>query len=259
MSKAKEEFGINCHDGGTFYVCENNATEFIGCCASDPCGNSNGTCADEDLRRATFVKSIGQYVPAQDCHDSQGSDNWYTCASGNSFMGCCSQDPCGRDDCPAGRLVPAKLSSDDVLRHKFLFPDMSSLPNAASSATVSSSSKPDHNSAGLDTGTIAGIVVCAWVGCSLMAIIAMWLLWGKPRQKKQTNVGKSNKTSASSQPYDRLDDWHQDTLETQSPAGLNQRKRSCVLNTTGTALIRSRSSFGAVISLISLFQKHTIG
>ncbi|KAJ3538596.1 hypothetical protein NM208_g5833 [Fusarium decemcellulare] len=117
----------------------------------------------------------------------------------------------------------AVVKIHDVLKHKFLNPDMYSLPSAASSATVSSSSKPDHNSAGLDTGTIAGIVVCTWVGCSLMAIIAMWLLCRKPRQKKQTNVRKSNKMGASSQPYDKLDDWHQDTLETQSPAGLNQQ------------------------------------
>ncbi|KAF5009485.1 hypothetical protein FDECE_4295 [Fusarium decemcellulare] len=75
MSNAREAFGIECPEGGKFYICEDDSTPFIGCCANDPCGHNDGTCPDVDLRITSFNSSTYEDLPTQDCDNSQGIDN----------------------------------------------------------------------------------------------------------------------------------------------------------------------------------------
>ncbi|KAF4341157.1 hypothetical protein FBEOM_5027 [Fusarium beomiforme] len=199
MSEARERFGLSCPAGGRFYVCEDDDTQFIGCCVNDPCGRNNGTCPDGDLRVTTFDSDAYIKIPQQDCDNSQGVDNWYTCAyTDPPFLGCCSQNACN-SGCPRSRLVPAKLSKIERNRLDFLDPsnDESSATSSASSTvsqttsetaseTASSTSTAGANeSEGLGAGAIVGIAVGASVGGLIAIILVAWLLWWRPRQKKK--------------------------------------------------------------------------
>ncbi|KAF4456909.1 hypothetical protein FALBO_15310 [Fusarium albosuccineum] len=222
MSNAREAFGIKCPEGGKFYICEDDSTPFIGCCANDPCGHNDGTCPDADLRITSFNSSTYEDLPTQDCDNSQGIDNWYVCASSSPpFMGCCSQNACGRDGCPADRLVPAKLSTNDDLRQKFLYPNngtsTSTAATSSATSTSSSTSSPSDGDSSLSTGATAGIAVGAGVGGMFIIIMVAWLFWWRPRQKKKIAYQKSGMVA--NQPPDTPGAFpHQQTFAMQSPA-----------------------------------------
>ncbi|CAJ0550566.1 Ff.00g104960.m01.CDS01 [Fusarium sp. VM40] len=245
MSNAREHWGLSCTTGGRFYICEDDDTQFIGCCLSDPCGRNNGTCPDGDLRATTFASDTYADLPAQDCDNSQGVDNWYTCAyTTPPFLGCCSQNACG-SGCPRNRLVPAKLSKNENNRLNFLNPresgsttsstasetasaTASSTTTAASgtSATASSTSAVEAgDDGGLGTGAVAGIAVGAAVGGLIILILLFWLFWWKPREKKKQQSGTSVAHYAppaapamSQSPYSPTDgSFHQVAFKAQSP------------------------------------------
>ncbi|KAL2016213.1 hypothetical protein VTK56DRAFT_4070 [Thermocarpiscus australiensis] len=139
MSSASS-IGPSYPSGGTFYVCQNNATEFVGCCTTDPCADGTGACSDRDLRPASFSSDSYEDIPPQIC-DSDGEDaNWYTCAfTKPPFMGCCKNtNPCATGSCPTEDLVPALLSPDDEDRRIFIGKTLETL-TATSSSTLASS------------------------------------------------------------------------------------------------------------------------
>ncbi|KAF4469181.1 hypothetical protein FALBO_3929 [Fusarium albosuccineum] len=193
MSTPREYWGLSCPDSGKFYICEDDETQFVGCCLSDPCGNNNGTCPDGDLRATTFDKDKYEDLPTQDCDNSQGIDNYYTCKFNSPpFFGCCSQNACAEGECPRNRLVPAKLSKNANLREDFLNPRVESTSasgsaastTATSSSTATAAAGSSDDDAGLSTGATAGIAVGASVGGLLLLALLAWLFWWKPRQKK---------------------------------------------------------------------------
>lgn len=189
MSSPREHWGLSCPNGGKFYICEEDDTQFVGCCVSDPCGTNKGKCPDGDLRATTFDKDLYAELPTQDCDSSQGTDNWYTCAFLDPpFLGCCSQNACG-SGCPRNRLVGAKLSEVENNRLDFLEPRANTTETTASTATSTSSSTSeptsDSDDSGLSTGATAGIAVGAAVGGLLVIALLAWIFWWKPRQKKK--------------------------------------------------------------------------
>ncbi|KAI1024557.1 hypothetical protein LB503_007457 [Fusarium chuoi] len=191
MSEARTHWGLSCPYGGSFYICEDDDTQLIGCCVNDPCGRNNGTCPDGDLRAISFDSDKYSQLPRQDCDNSQGVDNWYSCAHTEPpFLGCCSQNACS-SECPRAKLVPAKLSKIENNRLNFLHPSQSqsyttSSVSETASATASSTSVVDANGDdSLGAGATAGIAVGASVGGLIVLVLVAWLFWWKPRQKNK--------------------------------------------------------------------------
>lgn len=197
-SAAFRYFGLNCPSGGDFYICEGDATEFIGCCTSNPCGANNGRCPSGNLRASSFNQDVYADLPQQNCSNSAGVKNWYTCAyTSPPFMGCCSESACN-DGCPRSKLVPAVLSTNENNKLDFLNPDDDSSNTSASasgsatstgtssaSASASTSAAADDGEGGLGTGAVAGIAAgSAAVGVLLLGFL-IWKFWWAPRKRKQ--------------------------------------------------------------------------
>jgi hypothetical protein len=240
MSEARTHWGLSCPNGGRFYVCEDDDTKFIGCCINDPCGRNNGTCSDGDLRATTFDSDKYSQLPQQDCDNSQGVDNWYSCASTNPpFLGCCSQNACS-SGCPRAKLVPAKLSEVENNRLNFLHPSgsgsstTSSVSETASTTASSTSAVETTESDGLGAGSTAGIAVGASVGGLIVLILVAWLFWWKPRQKskhrQERNAGYSVPPAAptlTANPFPPPSvPIHPSTFVAQSPMSGYQRKET---------------------------------
>lgn len=175
---------LSCPRGGTFYICIDSATEFIGCCNSDPCVNG-GKCPARDLVLSSFSLDVYPDIKQQDCDVAAGSNDWYTCKNEGKgtfpFIGCCASNPCEEGDglCPKDNLVPAKLSKDAPARAFF--------EKRASSATPSpsASSAPESGSGGgLGTGAIAGIAVGAAVALGLL-IAVIWRCGWHARKRNE--------------------------------------------------------------------------
>lgn len=172
-SKPYEAFGLSCPSGGNFYVCQGNATEFIGCCTTNPCADGSGKCPTADLRTSSFSADSYEDLPRQDCDDSRSFNIWYTCKFNQPpFVGCCNTNPCAEGSCPREDLVPAKLSGDTNLREAFLSPTVSG-SSASSTATAESQIQVTHNG-GLSAGAIAGIVAGAAVVVILVVGVLMY-------------------------------------------------------------------------------------
>ncbi|KAL6915849.1 hypothetical protein ACHAPO_005306 [Fusarium lateritium] len=261
MSEARKHWGLSCTNGGQFYICEDDDTQFVGCCVNDPCGKNNGTCPDGDLRATTFDSDSYSDLPSQDCDNSQGVDNWYTCAFTNPpFLGCCSQNACA-SGCPRDRLVPAKLSEIENNRLDFLHPRSEKTTSSASetaSATASSTSAANaDDDEGLSTGATAGIAVGASVGGLFVLAMLAWLFWLRPRQKKKSEralqaastapalgpAGSDHPQSPMSGPI------HQGTFATHSPMSGYQQS----FNSTPTVMNPHHSG----ISSNDQFQKYS--
>ncbi|KAF3354168.1 3-hydroxy-3-methylglutaryl-coenzyme A reductase [Verticillium dahliae VDG1] len=105
----KGGLGLSCPEGGHFYICEGDATEFIGCCNSNPCGDNDGNCPTSDLRVSSFSSNRYANIPAQSCDDARGARIWWTCRDNKPpFLGCCASNPCG-EGCPQDHLIAAVL------------------------------------------------------------------------------------------------------------------------------------------------------
>ncbi|QBZ59446.1 hypothetical protein PoMZ_04407 [Pyricularia oryzae] len=204
MTTPFQAFGLSCPAGGKFYICE-TGSEFVGCCASDPC-NLTG-CPQSDLRTSSFSPDEYSSLPTQECANSDSL--WYTCAFNvPPFMGCCKTNPCAnpKASCPTSSLGAAKLSSVDSLRERFLHPSPNSsakpTPTSAPDRSPSNGAAPNtqsttpspqavpssDNNSGLSTGTIAGIAV----GVSALVLVAIAIIiwkcgWtaGKRRARRQ--------------------------------------------------------------------------
>ncbi|KDN64837.1 hypothetical protein CSUB01_06940 [Colletotrichum sublineola] len=160
--------GLSCPRGGDFYVCEGNRTEFLGCCASNPCADGSGKCPTKDLRISSFNPDRYASIPPQGCDDPRpASQLFYTCTNNIPFIGCCAKNPCQKPDglCPTDHLIGTTLSSDAVNRTIFTTKSSSS-PSPSSTPNASSSS-------GLGTGAIVGIAI----GAAVLVGVIVTVVW----------------------------------------------------------------------------------
>ncbi|KAF7552236.1 hypothetical protein G7Z17_g4450 [Cylindrodendrum hubeiense] len=189
-SLAIQYFGLDCPDGGDFYICEKMDNEFIGCCTSNPCADNSGLCPKGHLRSASFDVDKFDDLQNQSCDDSRQSSVWYICENNRPpFMGCCDISPCA-DGCPRSSLLPAILSPLKANRQSFLNPEAYASSKATSSAassatsTASATSSPG-DSGGLSTGAVAGIAAgSAAFGAFLLGLL-IWKCWCIPRQRRR--------------------------------------------------------------------------
>ncbi|KAK0612017.1 hypothetical protein B0T14DRAFT_500980 [Immersiella caudata] len=182
--------GLSCPAGGSFYICQNNATEFIGCCTTNPCADGSGNCPKSNLRTASFSGDSYSEIPAQQCAGGSGSSAlWYTCQKNlPPFLGCCSTNPCAQGSCPSSDLAAASLSSNATSRAVFITmgaepadPTSTSLPIPTGVPEVASSSS-------WSTGAVAGIAV----GSALLLMVIVGFIiykcgWCRRKKEKRTS------------------------------------------------------------------------
>ncbi|KAH6847235.1 hypothetical protein B0I37DRAFT_397498 [Chaetomium sp. MPI-CAGE-AT-0009] len=164
------QYGVSCPSGGSFYICENNATEFVGCCTFDPCADDSGTCGHNNLRPASFRSDSDSYkdIPEQECSSLSMETKWYICANDKTnFMGCCHHaNPCIAGSCQAGYIVPARLSSNTFEREAFIEVMEASAPAFTPTSTAATSNIESSS----NTGTVVGITIASTIGA--IAILA---------------------------------------------------------------------------------------
>jgi hypothetical protein len=221
--------GVSCPDGGAFYICQNNATEFVGCCTIDPCADGSGECLGDKFRPASFFSNRYKDIPAQECITVGTDTNWYVCANNKTtFMGCCHHaDPCLAGVCQAGYLVHVQLSGNKEDRETFMeilkeetptstsvftapvaSPGSSSsslgpAPANATSGTGSNSLGGGGGPGGLHAGAIAGIAIIATV--AIIAILA-FLVFRRHRSDEpgDVDVGRSFRRRAGRSRYSAI-------------------------------------------------------
>ncbi|KAK4446579.1 hypothetical protein QBC34DRAFT_149406 [Podospora aff. communis PSN243] len=171
---AVSSLGLSCPTGGSFYICANNATEFIGCCTTNPCADGSGSCPKSNLRAASFSGDSYGEIPAQQCAGGSGSSAlWYTCQKSlPPFLGCCSTNPCAQGSCPSADLAAASLSSNATSRAVFM--TMGAVDPSSTPTPTPSSDPPAAARAVLSTGSIAGIAVG---GALLLLVIAGFTIY----------------------------------------------------------------------------------
>lgn len=179
MSKeVQENLGTTCPDGGSFYVCDDKPSKFLGCCTVDPCKTDNGACPDDNLRTTSYDKFSHNSITPQTCQSDKPEVRWWTCgATDEPFMGCCSVDACSKNGCPDNKLFAAKLSDDDDDAAVFLPP-----------------TSEQRSDGGLSKGAVGGIAAGAAVA-ALLAIGALVFFFLRRRKRKQI------RNSSSYEPY----------------------------------------------------------
>lgn len=209
--------GLRCPNGGEFYVCQNNATEFVGCCDIDPCADGSGECLEPNLRAASFASDRYDEIAAQGCSSDKADAQWYTCGHTEPpFLGCCAGiNPCAFGSCPPANIVPARLSSNDQDRGVFVAvgtPDRpsstqstagTSPPTGTSTAALTISSgavagpsalndaHQDSAFKGLPDGAVVGIAIASTIAA--IAILGFFvfgcprLLYGRARRTITTD------------------------------------------------------------------------
>lgn len=193
-----------CPSGGTFYVCQGNTTQFLGCCTTDPCASGQGVCPQSSLRTTSFNSDDYDSFPPQACASAtQGL--WYTCSKITTpFMGCCTSNPCQNDGCDAADLRAARVSDDAADAAVFLTtdaaPTTSSSSSSSSTSVVASSTSVASNSSstpstpvsdggggnsssGLSTGAIVGLAIGAALGALILGIL-LFCLYKRYEKKK---------------------------------------------------------------------------
>ncbi|KAK4129939.1 hypothetical protein BT67DRAFT_251676 [Trichocladium antarcticum] len=141
--------GLRCPNGGEFYVCQNNATEFVGCCDIDPCADGSGECLEPNLRAASFASDRYDDIAAQGCSSDKAGAQWYTCGRTEPpFLGCCAAgiNPCAFGSCPPANIVPARLSSNDQDRGVFVAAGTPDRPSSTQSTAGTTTSPPTGTS-----------------------------------------------------------------------------------------------------------------
>lgn len=160
-----------CPKGGTFYVCQGNTTQFLGCCTKDPCADGSGDCPQDSLRYTSYNADEYSSIPPEDC---SSSGLWYTCSEiTTAFMGCCLDNPCQNDGCTQGNLTAARLSDNTT--------DAAAFETLAASLT-------DTNGKGtgtLSTGATVGIAIGAAVVALIVGIALFFLYKRRERNKSQ--------------------------------------------------------------------------
>lgn len=213
MSDPISQLGLACPSGGDFYICQGNSTQFLGCCASDPCEDGKGTCPQNDLRTSSFDNSSYNDIFPQNCASSAGE--WYTCSTLDTpFLGCCSTNAC-EDGCSTKDLVAAELSDSKASAAIFktatatatataTTSSKSSVESATATSTASSTSdssptasstaametagthSDSFRSSGLSTGAKAGIAIGASIG--VIALLVAIFVVGRRYLRKRRGV-----------------------------------------------------------------------
>ncbi|KAK8057819.1 hypothetical protein PG996_011756 [Apiospora saccharicola] len=233
----QERFGLSCSFGGTFYICQDSPTQFLGCCNINPCGDNEGICPPSSLLNSTFSKDRYDETMPEACVDEESL--WYTC-SGTvpPFMGCCRSNPCIEGRCLPGNFTAAKLSSDLKDAAPFLTTASSSSSSPTSSPTASSTTSPtpaassDSNSKSLPVGAIVGIVI----GAVLAIAIIAFLIW---------RLRKSKKTFYHPPPVAQVPPSPQHEVHTHNPSGMYSPYKDTFHNnggTTPTTLVNSSAT-----------------
>ncbi|KAJ3461472.1 hypothetical protein MRS44_010025 [Fusarium solani] len=215
------DLGLGCPFNGTFYICKDSPTRFIGCCISNPCGDRKGLCPDEHLEPATFEARYR--IPPQACINDNFAVSWYTCPDTSPpFLGCCAVDPCIRRGCQDRELRAAKLSdkSDAGLFTGGLSPgsDLKGNPSAKLSITTatltasyistktieagveatstldsaSPASHPSDGKKGLSTGAIVGIIIAVVAAFFVIGVIIACIYSRCKRRRFRTTENQSS-------------------------------------------------------------------
>ncbi|KAL1854467.1 hypothetical protein Daus18300_011388 [Diaporthe australafricana] len=167
-------FGLSCPYGGTFYICKDAKSQFLGCCTEDPCAGGTGYCPQSALRYSNYSQDSYRSIPQENCVAPRNESSWYTCSSAvPPFMGCCASNPCSNEGCPEDDLLAARLDDDPTNAAPFL----------TATSTSSASSSSDKGSSSLSTGAIVGISI----GSALVVLIAAGVLffYYKRREKRR--------------------------------------------------------------------------
>ncbi|VUC21094.1 unnamed protein product [Clonostachys rosea] len=168
-----KSLGATCPKGGSFYVCHDKPTQFVGCCSVDPCKTATGVCPDDNLKYTSFDKYSFNSLKPQLCVSDAPEVQWWTCAEAkpNPFMGCCSVNPCETGSgCPDGKIFAAKLNDKRDQAEPFLTAEQRSAGG------------------GLATGAKVGIAVGAVLGFLLIAGLAFFF-WRRRRQQNASAAG----------------------------------------------------------------------
>ena len=167
------DFGLSCPYGGTFYICKDAKSKFLGCCTEDPCVDGTGYCPQSALRYSSYSQDSYRSIPPENCVAPHNESTWYTCSGAvPPFMGCCASNPCTEDGCPVEDLLAARVDDDPTNAAPFL-----------SSTSTSDASSGDGDSGGLSTGAIVGIAI----GSALAVLIVVGILFFiyKRREKRR--------------------------------------------------------------------------
>ncbi|KAK7418962.1 hypothetical protein QQX98_003665 [Neonectria punicea] len=183
-----DALGLDCPEGGDFWICATKPTRFIGCCRTNPCETDYGLCPDEDLEPATFDPHAYTLIPEQGCVSDNLQVEWYTCVRTKPpFLGCCAVDACEKGGCPAQSLRAARLS--DVLpdADRFLDGDTASTTEASTlavtstSASFSATGTADNQRPCPKTGSgprlSGGDIAAVVLGCAVAVILCYGFFW----------------------------------------------------------------------------------
>lgn len=171
--------GISCPNGGNFYVCQGNVTQFLGCCDVNPCSNGKGSCPDTSLHNISYSAAIYDLVPPQACVDD---GLWYTCKETSPpFMGCCLTNPCQTGGCYGNNVTAARLS------------DNTTYASAFETATASDPASSDSNShsSSLSTGAIVGIAIGGAVAALIVGVVLFCCYKRQAGKRRQRLVAQS--------------------------------------------------------------------
>ncbi|KAL8410423.1 hypothetical protein RB596_000196 [Gaeumannomyces avenae] len=175
--------GLSCPEGGQFFTCQGNKTEFIGCCTIDPCRDGTGFCPKSNLLQASFSSDAYDRIFPQNCSDQNGQ--WWTCKGNISvlpFIGCCIKNPCISGVCLPEDLTPARLSDNKTNASVFL---------ASRSATdIAQSSSPPASAGDFRTQFAVAIALAGFA-----VLFAAAVLVYVQRFKKRTEGGFNAKQS----------------------------------------------------------------
>ncbi|RFU80138.1 hypothetical protein TARUN_2053 [Trichoderma arundinaceum] len=224
MGSPITNLGLSCPKSGSFYICEDQPTRFVGCCTINPCTTHDGLCPDDDVRPASFSPNAYDKILAQDCLGP--GFLWYTCRdSSPPFLGCCSQMACEAGGCPVNKVGAASLSGNAKQAAPFLSAgtSTSSTTSRASSTTLSTAvsttvsdptqqntqppAGPPSAHAGLSKGAIGGISVAAVAGACILVLVAFWALRLRRKRQSSMAVGGSGKTRLDEDREDLLTDY----------------------------------------------------
>lgn len=198
------DLGLTCPSGGSFHVCQGAITQFIGCCAIDPCGDGNGDCPQEYLRYSSYSKDSYVNIPAQSCVSPYNSSSWYTCSNADPpFLGCCASNPCNAG-CSADDLLAARLSDDSSDTGVFL-------TATASTAAATSASSGDHGSTSLSRGAIVGIAIGSALGV-LIGAVALFFCYKRREKAKKDRLVAAGQPSPNGTPGTYLPSPYQGEL-----------------------------------------------
>ncbi|KAK7416919.1 hypothetical protein QQZ08_011809 [Neonectria magnoliae] len=179
-----DALGLDCPEGGDFWICATKPTRFIGCCRTNPCETDYGLCPDEDLEPATFDPRAYGLIPEQGCISDNLQVEWYTCVRTKAlFLGCCAVDACEKGGCPAQSLRAARLSDVVPDADRFLDGDATSTTEASTltmtstsfSATGTADSPRPSPKTGSGPKLSGGEIAAAVLGCAIFLCGLLWV------------------------------------------------------------------------------------